>query len=641
MPPLKKPNAQSKSKSIAQQKSEQRLALIAQEQEEEEQENSDNQPLVNMAYVRRLHSVPVPGYGIELNFYVYASSALLVIRNNLEFTGIVDSYYSLPEQCTGMTYLLHYYAVAKAKEANRGKTKDADIKKRRKDVLSTPHFLPPRGKDQGRNKRFGADTRGEVWDSGRDRRKLVIHEPTGTVVHDEQDEEESEEEDNELDARKGKGKFKVKGSHLPHTDDMIPDLPRVIIWGEAHDPKILFGYKDTCARTIYQTYDHKKVVRVCRNQAAANWDLSKECEEIQTIVRDSGLYALVENYVKPDSVTVNCFVERYHGETDTMHFPFGEMTLIPDDAQNILGLSVTGKSVAEGDKCPDLEWSKLHALTNKLLGWDYKTSVESFYVSKSSMTNTIKLTLLKKTFEKTKERSLKHGWDPAQIRYTAATYLLFILGTKVFPDTIGNKVSANHLQYLDPLEDIFSYSWGTVVMTHLMTEMRRASKAVTNQFVGNFTLLQVWAYEHFPTLFKDCPFLKIKHIDDPEDPRSKRYEFNNIPNPGNNGRLTNMRLAMGAMTTKDGYVIADPRRVMRQLGYKQFPKFMTTSTERYRLDFSECMTSSTKLRVEYDPILEPTHWRDREPRRLVDISNWELVNNSDEADPTYIHNYLE
>ncbi|RZC81191.1 hypothetical protein C5167_043777 [Papaver somniferum] len=145
--------------------------------------------------------------------------------------------------------------------------------------------------------------------------------------------------------------------------------------------------------------DHKKAVRVCQNQAASHWDLSTECEEVQTLVMESGLYGLVENYVKCDSVTVNFFVERYHGETDTMRFPFKEMTLIPDDSQNILGLSVTGKSVVEGDKCPDIEWSKLHALTNKLLGWDYKTSVESLYVTKNSRTKTVKMKFLKEKFE--------------------------------------------------------------------------------------------------------------------------------------------------------------------------------------------------------------------------------------------------
>ncbi|XP_026451415.1 uncharacterized protein LOC113351687 [Papaver somniferum] len=544
----------------------------------------------------------------------------------------------------GMVQTLFSYAGLKQRNLTNEKLKM--IKKRRKDGLGTPQSLPPIWKEKGRNKRLGASTRGEVWESVRDRSKLAIHEPTGAVEEEyEQDEEESEKEDNEIDPSqletqsqvvveqvgpsqqltqcKGTCKVKVKGSHLPHIDDMIPDLDRGEIWGAtSYYPGHLFGYKDSWARTIYQTYDHKKVVRVCRNQATSHWYLSKECEEVQTLVKDSGLYPLVENYVKPGIMTVNCF---------------------------------------------------LHALTNKLFGWDYKTSVESFYVSKTSRTKTIKLTLLKKKFEDTAQRKEKDGWDPAQIYYTTAVYLLFILGTRVFPDTIGNRVSANYLHYLDPLEEVFSYSWGTVVMTHLMTKMRMASKEVTNQFVGNFTLLHVWAYEHFPTLFKGKSFLKIIPIDDPEELIAKRYQFNIHPKLGNNRRLIDMRLDLDAMTTKDvvfdpyrearenrqylrfynvefyngplfhpkGYVMADPRSVMRQLGYKQLPRFMTASIERYLLDLTEPMSSSTRLRVENDPIPEPTHWRDREPRRLVDATNWELVNNGDEFDPAYIDNYLE
>ncbi|RZC53338.1 hypothetical protein C5167_012185 [Papaver somniferum] len=582
-----------------------------------------------MASVRRMKIIPAALPGIQFSMNT-TPGTITGIRSRMKTTpehnfrmnttsnlpkctGILDNYFSMPELCP----VISKAKESKAKEANRGKAKAVVTKKKRKDGLDTPHSLPPRGNNK---KRLGVETRGDIWESGRD---CTVEEEDEEEEQDEQDEEESEEEDNEINPSqvvmeqvgssqqptqgKGTSKVKVKASF---------------------DPGHLFGYKDSWARTIYQTYVHKKVVRCCRNQASSHWDLSKECEEVQTLVKDSGLYTLVENYVKPDIVTVNCFVERYHGEIDTMHFPFDEMTLIPDDAQNILGLSVTGKSIAE-DHCPELEWSKLHALTNKLLGWDYKTPVESFYVSKNSRTKTIKLTLLKKTFEGTTQRKDKDGLDPAQIRYyTTDAYLLFILGTRVFPDTSGNRVSVNYLQYLDPLEEVCSYSWGTVVMEHLMTEMRRTSKAVTNQFVGNFTLLQVWAYENFPTLFKGNSFLNIIPIDDLEEPRAKRYQFNTHPKPGNNRRLIAMRLALDAMTTKDvvcdpyrearenhqylryynvafyngplfppkGYVMADPRRVIRQLGYKKLPCFMTSSHERYVLDLTVSMSSSTRLR---------------------------------------------
>ncbi|RZC43839.1 hypothetical protein C5167_036788 [Papaver somniferum] len=219
MPPRKKTIAQSNSRSIAQQKHEQRIAKIAQEQEEED---SENQPLATMAYVRR----------------------------------------------------------SKAKEASKRKTKDAVTKRRKKDVLDTTQSLPPRGKYEGRKKRLGAETRGINWESGGDRSRVVIHEHDD---QDEQDEEESEDEDNV-----------VPPSQLASQSE---------VGGPSQQPTQGNGKKG-------KGKDHKKAVRVCRNQAADCWKLSEECEEVQQIIMDSGLYALVENYVKPDSVTVNCFVER-------------------------------------------------------------------------------------------------------------------------------------------------------------------------------------------------------------------------------------------------------------------------------------------------------------------------------------------
>ncbi|RZC65904.1 hypothetical protein C5167_009588 [Papaver somniferum] len=76
---------------------------------------------------------------------------------------------------------------AKVKEANKRKTKDAVTKKRRKDGIDTPQSLPPRGKDQGRRKRLGDDTRGKIWESLAEHSRLVIREPTGTLEHDEED----------------------------------------------------------------------------------------------------------------------------------------------------------------------------------------------------------------------------------------------------------------------------------------------------------------------------------------------------------------------------------------------------------------------------------------------------------------------
>lgn len=167
--------------------------------------------------------------------------------------------------------------------------------------------------------------------------------------------------------------------------------------------------------------------------------------------------------------------------------------------------------------------------------------------------------------------------------------------------------------------------------------------------------------------------MKIIQVDDDEEPRAKRYQFNSHPKPDNNLRMIEMRLALEGMTTKDvvfdpykedrenhyyksfynvafyqgplfhpkEYIMADPRRVMRQLGFKQLLDRMTRTDEMYRLDLTMCNTGPTRLTVEYDPTPQPTHWSDKEPRRLVDFSQWEPVINGDEADPSYMDDYLE
>ncbi|XP_026390901.1 uncharacterized protein LOC113286524 [Papaver somniferum] len=63
----------------------------------------------------------------------------------------------------------------------------------------------------------------------------------------------------------------------------------------------------------------------------------------------NGLYAAVRNSVIAyDKAAVSCFTERFYGEVDASQFPFGEMAFIPEDAKQILGLHVEGKSTEPG-----------------------------------------------------------------------------------------------------------------------------------------------------------------------------------------------------------------------------------------------------------------------------------------------------
>lgn len=137
---------------------------------------------------------------------------------------------------------------------------------------------------------------------------------------------------------------------------------------------MLFGYKYSWAKEIYETEYHSDAVRILKPTAAPtkmlDCPLKDECERFKTIIANSGLVDAAENsMLEHDRVAISSFVERLYPETDTYHMLFGEMTITPDDVVQILRLSVDEKGVrAEFTK--QLEWTKLYALTKTCLGWD-------------------------------------------------------------------------------------------------------------------------------------------------------------------------------------------------------------------------------------------------------------------------------
>ncbi|XP_026387017.1 protein MAIN-LIKE 1-like [Papaver somniferum] len=163
------------------------------------------------------------------------------------------------------------------------------------------------------------------------------------------------------------------------------------------------------------------------------------------------------------------------------------MTIVLEDVQRILGLEVLGKAVKEGDDCKELGWDKIYELTKKLFGWDKETTMANMYKTDRTRTKTITFVNLVRLFGNMEGRES----NPEQVRQTAAAYLLFTLGSVIFPDANGNMVHMNYLQYLDPLDRVHEYSWGTSFLAHFLAEMRRASKANAHQFNSSFTLIQV------------------------------------------------------------------------------------------------------------------------------------------------------
>ncbi|XP_026450890.1 protein MAIN-LIKE 1-like [Papaver somniferum] len=256
--------------------------------------------------------------------------------------------------------------------------------------------------------------------------------------------------------------------------------------------------------------DHKNATCLFRHQSSyakmKKWPLKGECPRVREIIENSGLYAAVENSVIAyDNAAVSCFCERYYGEVDTFQFPFGEMALIPEDARQILGLQVEGKYT--GDKFKKiLDWDKIYALTKKLFGWDKDTTFGLFVKGKKYPKREFKLKTIRKMYAGSLERDgVNQLLSVFEVRVTAAAYLLYVLGSVIFPDSKRNRVSVNLLQLLDPLEEVSRYSWGTAIIAHLNAELAKASRERTSQMNGNLALLRlnfVWIYKHFPSLIK-------------------------------------------------------------------------------------------------------------------------------------------
>ncbi|XP_026459432.1 uncharacterized protein LOC113360101 [Papaver somniferum] len=223
--------------------------------------------------------------------------------------------------------------------------------------------------------------------------------------------------------------------------------------------------------------DHKDAARLFRHQSSFKkmelWPLEGECARVRDLVENSGLYNVVLNSViSYDKVAVSSFCERYYAEVDTFQLPFGEMAITPDGAEQILGLQVEGKSTGEKFKRRP-SWEDIYTWTKNLFGWDFEK------------TNGI--------FEKGPNK--------------------------------GNRVSANLLQLLDPLEYVSKYSWGTAIIAHLNGHLSQGSRKLTSQINGNLALIQVWIYDHFPSLIKDNEDVELNPQWSKGSPTGTKYFF--------------------------------------------------------------------------------------------------------------------
>ncbi|XP_026384720.1 protein MAIN-LIKE 1-like [Papaver somniferum] len=320
------------------------------------------------------------------------------------------------------------------------------------------------------------------------------------------------------------------------------------------------------------------------------------------------------------------------------------MTITPDDADRILGLRARGKSVDA--EYSELDWDQLYKLAEEVLGWDHNTTLKEFCSAakevedvhvgcgnKPKILRSFKLKNLKDKFENTVQK-VKDGlvMDATKINQTADAYLLHTLGRIIFPDHTGKKVSAQYLQFVKDLSKFHEYAWGSACVAFLLHSISTASRLDLGNIEGNFSLFQVWVYDHFPKLKLSTP------IEVAEDtfPTSAKYEFKDYNKRDKFDKIISLREKLDSLDGHDvefepynttveedefveeediplgmyygplfypgGYVIFDPRRVLRKFGFIQTVPYDDNQKFKLLLKGGKVTKSTTSFwKPKYDP----------------------------------------
>lgn len=211
-------------------------------------------------------------------------------------------------------------------------------------------------------------------------------------------------------------------------------------------------------------------------------------ERIVEHLSRAGLHPLVRvGRVQFDRALLTAIIERWRPETHTFHLPFGEVTITLQDLQILFGLHINGRAVYVQDPSQrSLVWrTLLHELTG-------------FLPTEEDMSGTsrVKVVAISYYLRNQLETDPIADDTPAErVERIARLYMVLIFGGILFPNTSGNLLSLRFLPFLDPIEDVGTYSWGSAVLAYLYRSLCRSSMGRTMDVGGFLPLLQIWCWE--------------------------------------------------------------------------------------------------------------------------------------------------
>ncbi|XP_044965648.1 protein MAIN-LIKE 1-like isoform X3 [Hordeum vulgare subsp. vulgare] len=206
-------------------------------------------------------------------------------------------------------------------------------------------------------------------------------------------------------------------------------------------------------------------------------------DEQQQVVNASGLghLALTTGFTIDRSL-LTAFCERWNNETNTAHFMGFEMAPSLRDVSYILGIPVTG-----------------HVVTAEPIGDEAVNRMCLHYLGQSPGSGEQLCGLIRLTWLYRKFHQLPENPTINDIAFSTRAYLLYLVGSTLFPDTMRGFVSPRYLPLLGDFRRIHEYAWGAAALAHLYRGLSVAvTPNATTQFLGSATLLMAWIYEYIP-----------------------------------------------------------------------------------------------------------------------------------------------
>ncbi|XP_075669716.1 serine/threonine-protein phosphatase 7 long form homolog [Castanea sativa] len=96
-----------------------------------------------------------------------------------------------------------------------------------------------------------------------------------------------------------------------------------------------------------------------------------------------------------------------------------------------------------------------------------------------------------------------------------------MLGSILFMDKSGERLSIMYLQFFNPISNGKNYSWGSATLSWLYRHLCKASEKTAKQIGGALLLVQLWAWARFPQI---CPVMRHPHQALPPGPLAVRWK---------------------------------------------------------------------------------------------------------------------